>query len=322
MKEINVLSWGGGTQSTALLLMALKGETKLKPDYIIFSDTGDENNLVYAQIIKVQDYVKKTYNADIVVTKKNKVFLDDNDITKMIKNGELSSQYKTSQFADLYQEQVLFYQGVINQANLVPSWVINKDGELGKMMGRQCTVEYKISQIMKELRVLENVKSFSKKRHQINMMIGFTTDEIRRLKPSPQSYVTNVFPLVDDLNLTKEDCVNYVERELGFKPKSSVCNICYANDFKRCYDLFKNDKVAWDKITYLDNVMEHKNQPKIKAKEVYLFHWQAKKRKRLKDIDMDLEHKERNKYYQLNIYDVMGDYDEEEKNACMGGCFL
>ena len=37
---------------------------------------------------------------------------------------------------------------------------------------------------------------------------------------------------------------------------------------------------------------------------------------------MDLEHKERNKYYQLNIYDVMGDYDEEEKNACMGGCFL
>ena len=82
MKEINVLSWGGGTQSTALLLMALKGETKLKPDYIIFSDTGDENNLVYAQIIKVQDYVKKTYNADIVVTKKNKVFLDDNDITK------------------------------------------------------------------------------------------------------------------------------------------------------------------------------------------------------------------------------------------------
>ena len=40
--------------------------------------------------------------------KEIKFFKDDNDITKMIKNGELSSQYKTSQFADLYQEQVCF----------------------------------------------------------------------------------------------------------------------------------------------------------------------------------------------------------------------
>ncbi|WNV81644.1 hypothetical protein RUL31_10515 [Bacillus atrophaeus] len=37
-KHIYVLSYGGGTQSTALLLMALKGEINgVIPDYIIFS---------------------------------------------------------------------------------------------------------------------------------------------------------------------------------------------------------------------------------------------------------------------------------------------
>ena len=56
--------------------------------------------------------------------------------------------------------------------------------------------------------------------------------------------------------------------------------------------MFKNDKVAWDKITYLDNVMEHKNQPKNKKQKKFIcFIGKRKKRKRLKDIDMDLEHK-------------------------------
>nr|WGD78961.1 phosphoadenosine phosphosulfate reductase family protein [Bacillus subtilis] len=47
-KHIHVLSYGGGTQSTALLLMALKGEINgVIPDYIIFSDTGWECHSMY-----------------------------------------------------------------------------------------------------------------------------------------------------------------------------------------------------------------------------------------------------------------------------------
>jgi hypothetical protein len=324
MKEINVLSWGGGTQSTALMLLMLEGKVKdennkpIELDYIIFSDTGDESQMIYAQVFKIQKYIEDTYGKEIVITKKTKTPKELPEMIDIIKGGSLTSQYKSSEYADLYQEQVLFYMGIIDQANLVPSWVINKNGELGKMMGRNCTVEYKIVQIMKELRILENLSRFDKTKHKVNMFIGFSSDEISRVKPSPQSYIVNKFPLVD-LNLTKIQCIDYVKEKLGFKPKSSVCNICYANTFDTVYDIYLNDQTSWQKLLLLDEVMKNKQQKKIKADEVYLFHWQAKMRKRLLDIDMQAEHSRRHKYNQLSIYDVM---EDEEQMACMGGCFL
>jgi len=320
MKEINVISWGGGTQSTALLLMALKGEYNIpKPDYIILADTGDENGMVYKQILTVKDHVERAFGVEVIITKKNKQFLELPDIVEFVKSGGLQGkQFKSSQYADLYQEQVLFYMGITNQANLVPSWVINKDGGLGKMMGRQCTVEYKIQQIIREVRTRENIQRFDKKKHKLNMFIGFTVDEMYRVKPSPTTYITNLFPLVD-AGLSKNDCIDYVKRELGFKPKSSVCNMCYANTFDKVYDLYKTDKEAWHKILVLDEVMANKNQPKIRADEVYMFQFQAKMRKRFSDIDMEAEYKRRHQFTQLSIYDVM---EDEEQMACMGGCFL
>lgn len=61
-KHIHVLSYGGGTQSTALLLMALKGEINgVIPDYIIFSDTGWEPKHVYNWIEKINKHIKATY---------------------------------------------------------------------------------------------------------------------------------------------------------------------------------------------------------------------------------------------------------------------
>jgi 3'-phosphoadenosine 5'-phosphosulfate sulfotransferase (PAPS reductase)/FAD synthetase len=47
-KYVHVLSFGGGTPSSASLLMALKGEVNdVISDYIIFSDTGWDPQHVY-----------------------------------------------------------------------------------------------------------------------------------------------------------------------------------------------------------------------------------------------------------------------------------
>ena len=87
LKTLEIITWGGGTQSTALLLKMLKGEIYepktgeiIKPDYIIFSDTKDESEMTYAQIYKVQKYVKEKYDFDIIITVKN--------------NGEIVRQIK------------------------------------------------------------------------------------------------------------------------------------------------------------------------------------------------------------------------------------
>ena len=55
---INILNLGAGVQSTALLLMSIKGELP-KLDYAIFSDTGWEPKKVYDNLEKQID---DTYN--------------------------------------------------------------------------------------------------------------------------------------------------------------------------------------------------------------------------------------------------------------------
>lgn len=317
MKEINVLSWGGGTQSTALMLMKLDNGDPI--DYIIFADTGDESAMTYAQVYKVQKYVEEHYNKEIIITKKSEYMKNDQEIIDMVKRGETDGRrYRSSNYSDLYQNQVLFYKGILDRADIVPHWVLNPKGEIGKLMGRQCTVVYKITQIIKEVRSRENIKRFNKNKHKINMHIGFTVDEISRVKPSPESYIENKFNLVE-MGLSKQDCIDYVEKKLGFRPTSSVCNMCYANNFDRVYNLYKNDHEAWGKLLKLDDAMGNKPKNHRVKGDVYMFHWQIKMLKRLKDIDMDEEYKRRHQFTQLSIFDVM---EDEEKMACMGGCFL
>ena len=323
IKQLEIITWGGGTQSTALLLKMLKGEIAdpktgeiIKPDYIIFSDTKDEAEMTYAQIYKVQKYVKEKYNFDIVITSKNKVEKPIDELERMIKSGELE-KYRSSKYVDLYQSHILMYKGLVKQVDVIPSWTRNKvNGKVGKLGMKQCTVAFKIDQILKELRKLEGVRQFSYRTYKLNMYIGFTVDEIGRIKPNPQSYVENKFPLVD-INMTKQGAIDYVEKELGFVPKSSVCNVCYANDFKKCYDIYKTDKNGWKRIVELDKVMANKPEDHHIRDDVFLYKWQADMNIRLENVDMEeLYKKELDKPEQLSIFDI------EQKGACMGGCFI
>lgn len=130
------------------------------------------------------------------------------------------------------------------------------------------------------------------------------------------SYAENFAPLVD-IQATKEDCVHYVEKRLGFKPQSSVCNMCYANDFNRVYNIYQNDKQGWNKLLELDRVMENKPKTHRIKDDVFMFKFQADENVRLRDVNMeDMKEKLRKKYHQLSIFDL------EQEMACMGGCFL
>lgn len=315
MKEINVLSWGAGTQSTAMLLMML--ELGHKIDYIIFADTKDENAMIYKQIKSIKAFVKSKYNRDIIVTSKNKAHATDEQIVNMILRGKIKS-LRSSPYADLYQEQKLFYSNKINRATVVPFWITDrKTGELSKLPGRQCTVDYKISEIYKEIRRREGINKFNRSKHKVNMYIGFTVDEIARVKPNPLSYAENLYPLIDR-GITKIDCIQYVKKKLGFKPVSSACNICFALNFDQVYEIYANDKQSWQRLLDLDAAMESYNHSKIRG-DVWMYHWQAKIMKRLKDIDMDAIYNDRNQYHQLSIFDM---FEDHEQMSCSGGCFI
>lgn len=319
MKEINILSWGGGTQSTALMLLLLEGKIKDKQgnkmgvDYIVFADTKNEPNFVYDQIWKIMRYVKKRFNKEIIVTSKNKEPIPDEEIVRMIRSGKIK-KYRNSPQADLFQSHILYFKGEIDSIDVMPFWVRNKKtGKVGKTPFKTCTHAYKINQIMKEVREQEGLKRFETKKHKLNMYIGYSVDEFLRFKDNPLPYANNVAPLID-MNMTKQDCINYVEKKIGFRPTSSVCNMCYANDFDRVYKIYKEDSKGWNRLLELDDAMANKPEShKIKDADVFMFRWQAEHGLRLKDVNMETFKKD---YLPRNIFSL------EQEMACAGGCFL
>jgi hypothetical protein len=54
---LNIISLGAGKQSSYMLLNALEGKYKYKPDFAIFSDTGCEPNYVYDYLRWLRPYV-------------------------------------------------------------------------------------------------------------------------------------------------------------------------------------------------------------------------------------------------------------------------
>jgi len=65
----NIVSYGGGTQSTAMILMALNGKYGLqRPDFGVYADTGGEPEFINEYVRYFIDLVKKTFDFDIYTT--------------------------------------------------------------------------------------------------------------------------------------------------------------------------------------------------------------------------------------------------------------
>lgn len=233
-KHIHVLSFGAGTQSTALLLMALKGEINgVIPDYIIFSDTGWEPKRVYEWVEKVSRYVIDKYGATIHITDNGNI---RSDIIDAVRTGK--------RYASL------------------PLFTKADDGKGGMIM-RQCTKEYKIDPVSKKIRDLLGYKPRQRVKEVVHVWKGISTDEIQRVKPSLVRWQVMEHPLVDIVNVDRSECIAYVERErLGTPPKSS-CLGCPFHDNKAWLEIKRNDPEGWREVVEFDRVI--RNMPKLRG---------------------------------------------------------
>ena len=72
-----IVSYGAGTQSTAMLLMGLTNKLHARPDFAIFADTGGEPKEVYDYLNLIKDYVKKEFDFDIIIVKPKTSIIED-----------------------------------------------------------------------------------------------------------------------------------------------------------------------------------------------------------------------------------------------------
>jgi len=191
----NVVSYGGGTQSTAMILMALNGEYGLeRPDFGVWADVGAEPEFIYDYVYYFIDYVKKKYNFDIFVCKYKNRLEDELSYIRTKKSG---GEY-------------------IRMS--VPYFTLSDKGEKG-MIKRQCTGDYKINPVKKLINSkLERAEPYRK-------WIGISFDERSRMKISPEKKVTNYYPFVDNF-IRRDMAIDYVVGQGLKKPQRSSCYFC------------------------------------------------------------------------------------------------
>lgn len=241
---MKILSFGAGMQSTALALMSCenafaKTDGKELPyplvpiyDIVIFCDLGLEPVWVRKQA----DFVRRACE------------------TAGIRYKELD--------APLYQDLMR----VLERSVLS----VSRGGRLTKKdtnpnSHATGTLDYKVQVISKYVRwellgyrKHQRLRDEDKKAHE--MHLGFSFEEKKRCKESPNPMFVNKFPLVD-MMLERKDNYAYIKDVWGLDTKASACCFC---PFHRNYffeHLKHNEPSTYGKLLAVDTLLEE-NTPK------------------------------------------------------------
>ena len=192
-KTVRSVSYGGGVQSTALLVMAARGMI----DYplFIFANTGDDSehpdSIAYVREIAIP-YGKEHGIEVVEVARKGPTLLQ-------VAMGE--GQYESSKFP------LPFY------------------GENGPPLGRACTSEWKIRTVAKELR-----RRGCSAKNPAHVALGISMDEIQRAKAEgyqdPKFKIQILhYPLLQ-AGMNRHDCLKMIADEGLPEPGKSSCYFC------------------------------------------------------------------------------------------------
>jgi hypothetical protein len=193
---LRVLSLGAGVQSSVLALMASRGEIEA-PDCAIFADTGAEPASVYEWL----DWLEPRLSFPLHRVQHGSLERDEGEIRQSARSG--FDYVKVS----------------------APYWAHN-DGKAGGPLGRKCTRDYKIAAVQRKIRRLLGIYGKRSPSHTVAVsLLGISTDEAHRMKPSRDSWVSNAYPLID-LGMSRADCIAWALNNGLPEPPRSACVFC------------------------------------------------------------------------------------------------
>lgn len=208
------ISYGAGVQSTALLLLALEGRLNPAPQAAIFADTQWEPRAVYQHLWSMGELCSEHGFPLHVVTA-----------------GDLR--------ADSLDDEVSFAK--------MPLYQQKGSG----MLRRQCTREYKIAPMGKEMRRILGYEP-RQRMPKVHVYLGISVDEVERARPSRIGWQENRFPLLD-LGWRRSDCLQYLQDKGVVTPPKSSCIGCPYHSNRYWLDMKNNRPEEWADVLEFDD---------------------------------------------------------------------
>lgn len=201
MDAYTYLSLGAGVQSSALYVLSVLGLHDCpKAEVAIFADTQDEPKWVYSQL----------------------------DALRAWGDGRLPIEVVTE--GCLSQDVIDRHHGDKMRFAAIPAFTLGTDGRAAPLR-RQCSREYKIQPIERQVRQLLGYKKGQRVKHRARALIGISLDEATRMKPSRTPWCENLYPLVD-AGLRRGDCLKILRDHDLPEPRKSACVFCPYHDNK------------------------------------------------------------------------------------------
>ncbi|MDE2467545.1 MAG: hypothetical protein KGL35_02045 [Bradyrhizobium sp.] len=132
---------------------------------------------------------------------------------------------------------------------------------------RQCTSEYKLEPIMREVRALlgkgprERINAGS-----VEVLIGISLDEAQRMKPARQRYMVNRWPLIEK-GMRRWDCERWLQRHNYPVPPKSACIGCPIHGDAYWLDMKMNRPEEWAEAVEYDRILRTGKGRGIRAVE-------------------------------------------------------
>lgn len=236
---LRVISYGGGVQSTALVVLAAQG--KLDPimggpvTTALFGNTGDdsEHPATLKYVREVAMPWAKEHGVEIIEL-------------QTTKNGQPTTIWNEIMKPD-------------SKRMLIPVY-----GDINMPLQRSCTVDFKIKTVGRWVK-----KNGAKKDDPALVAIGISTDEIQRAGRGKEEYMQQrVYPLLE-LGLDRIGCMRVIhDAGLPVPPKSS-CFFCPFHRPQVWSELRRDEPELFEKAQQLEDVMIAKQEARGKN-PVYL----------------------------------------------------
>lgn len=193
----HLISLGAGVQSSTMALMASRGVLPNSDKVIgcIFADTGDEPASVYTWL----KWLESNLRFPVYTVQKGVISKDSLIVYTSKKSGKTYIK------------------------SLIPAFTLQPDGKKG-LLGRKCTADYKVMQILRKARELAAIKR-GQKTVGVVQWIGISKDEAHRMKPSKVAWARNTWPLID-ADMSRRDCLDWMKANGYPEPPRSACVYC------------------------------------------------------------------------------------------------